>query len=101
MLESDSRTVARVLELADEYHLEIEDCLMTYFKRTKAEAREAVSDLLRRTREIEAPKGNQLHSLLLYHADPFDVAAMIEGVLQGTAQYNDVVRSYIEQRYSH
>jgi len=101
MLESDSQTVARVVELADEYHREIESCLMTYFKRTEAEARKAVNDLLRDMRELKAPKGNQLHSLLLYHDDPLDVAAMIEGVRRGTEEYNSLVRSYIEQKYPH
>ena len=97
MLESDSRAVARVLKLADEYHLEIEECLTIYFEWTTANAREAVRDLLRRTREIEAPEGNQLHSLL-YHADPFDVAAMIAGV-HGKKKYDDALPKYIEQRY--
>ena len=102
MLESDGQNVAKILELADEHQREIENCLMNDFHLTEAKARQAVSNLLSDMRNIKAPeKGNQLHSLLLYHTDPFDLAAITQGIFPGTQEYDILAQKYIKRRYSH
>jgi hypothetical protein len=94
MLESESKTIATVLELADEHRREVERCLTVYFKRSEIQAREAVRGVVERLHAIETSNSNRLHSLFVYHFDPFDIAAAIARVNPGTSDYEEKIKAY-------